>query len=220
MVSYIPLISSLGALIAGTLTLRVFQRRREKTFLVATASMYLFFFGAFLEFISSYLGYWPEILYRLYYGTSPIQPALLASAILGIYTLDEFIRHKKIYKGYLLYTGILGSLVLILSLIAEVNTTLLSDPYVGGAAMASYVRILSPPLTIPSGIILIGYPLYTWIKGTKHIDKIMFPTAALIVMIGGAAIRMGWVSLFYMFELGGAIVLLMAFYTVYKRYVQ
>ncbi len=220
MASYIPLISSLGALVAGTLTLIIYRRRREKTFLVATSSMYLFFFGAFLEFISSYLGYWPEILYRLYYGTSPIQPALLASAILGIYTLDEFVNHKKIYRGYLLYTGILGSLVLILSLIAEVNTTLLSDPYIGGAAMASYVRILSPPLTIPSGIILIGYPLYAWIRGAKHIDKILFPTAALIVMIGGAVIRMGLVSLFYIFELGGAIVLLIAFYFVYRRYVQ
>ena len=218
MTSYIPLISSIAAFIAGTLTLHLFQKKRERTFLVATASMYLFFIGAFLEFVSSYLAYWPEILYRIYYGTSPIQPGLLATALLGIYTLDEFTRHRKLYKAYMGYVAVLGSIVFLLSLIAEINTPLLSNPYVGGAAMAPYVRILSPPLTIPSGIIMIGYPIYTYFKGNKEVDKLLFPLAALIVAIGGAMIRRGLVTLFYLFELGGALLLLIAFYLVYKRY--
>ena len=220
MTSYIPLASSLAALVAGTLTLILYQKKKERTFLVATASMYLFFLGAFLEFISSFLAYWPEILYRLYYGTSPVQPGLLASALLGIYTLEEFTKHRKIYKWYTGYVAVLGTLVFILSLIAEVDTTLLSDPYVGGAAMASYVRILSPPLTIPSGIVMIGYPLYTFFRGTRSVDKILFPTAALVVAIGGAMIRRGLVTLFYVFELAGALLLLLAFYLVYKKYSQ
>ena len=216
----VPLASSLAAFIAGTLMFTIYRRSGEKPFIVASASMYLFSFGAFLEFVSSYLEFWPEILYRLYYGTSPIQPALLASAVLGLYTYSEFVGHRRIYRYYLGYAVLLGTFVFILSLIAEVNTELLSNQYVGGAAMASYVRMLSPPLTIPSAILLISYPIYAYYKGSKYPDKLLFPAASLIVGIGGVMIRRGLVTMFYIFELGGAILLLVGFYLVYKRTVE
>lgn len=216
----VPLASSLAAFIAGTLMFTIYRRSGEKTFIVASASMYLFSFGTFLEFVSSYLEFWPEILYRLYYGTSPIQPALLAAAVLGLYTYSEFQGHRRIYRYYLGYASLLGTLVFILSLVAKVNTELLSNQYIGGAAMASYVRILSPPLTIPSAILLISYPIYVYFKGSKHIDKLIFPVAALIVGIGGVMIRRGLVTLFYIFELTGAFLLLIGFYLVYKRAVE
>ncbi len=220
MIEYVPLLSTIGAFVAGLLMTHAYIVKRENVYLVAMSSMYLFSFGAFLEFLSSYLGYWPEMLYRLYYGTSPVQPGVLAAAILGLYSYTEFTRHGKIFKIYMGYVSIIGLIVFVLSLIAEIKLELLSNPYVGGAAMASYVRIFSPFLTIPSGLIMIFYPLYTFFKGMRNIDKILLPTAAIITMIGGFMIRRGYVTTFYIFELLGALTILTAFYFIYRKTIE
>lgn len=137
--------------------------------------MALFALRAFLQSISSLMGFWPPLLYRLYYATPPIQPALLALAVLTLYQ-GGFRRFGKVYG---LYITALSIPLVILCSTSPIDLDLIMDtPYVGGLAMDRSVRIFSPPLTIPSGLILLGYPTYKFFKGDRSVDKLLMPLAA------------------------------------------
>lgn len=212
--SYIPLLSSIAALISALILFKGYMRFRGLGLLVGGLSMSLFALGAFLEFYSAYIGYWPDTVYRLYYATSPIQPALLALTALAIYGYGGW--RNNIIKIYSAYIVLISIILIFLSFTADINQNLLNNPYVGGAAMPNIVRMFSPPLTIPSGLIILIFPLYTYLKIQRSLDRLTIPAASLIVMIGGAMIRRGLIQMFYIFEFIGSLVLLFSFYLIYR----
>ncbi|CAG0971892.1 MAG: hypothetical protein OIN86_08930 [Candidatus Methanoperedens sp.] len=142
-------------------------------------------------------------MYRIYY-------VLIASlvAILGLGTVYLFNRRAG---GYLrIYFAVVIVALIILTLNAQVDTEKLKEITVGGSAMPTNVRIISPFLTIPGSIALIGGALYSWYM-TRRDYNLFIAIGALLVASGGGLSRFGMEWALYMLELLGVAVMYIGF---------
>lgn len=142
-------------------------------------------------------------MYRVYY-------ILIASlvAILGLGTVYLFNRRAGRYLT--LYFGVVITVLIILTLNADVNSEKLQERAVGGSAMPAGVRIISPFLTIPGSIALIGGALYSWYI-TRRSYNLFIAMGAFLVASGGGLSRFGAEWALYILELLGVSVMYTGF---------
>ena len=197
-----PLITTLISLFFTISIFRQYSQRKKIYQFIWGTGLLIFSFTTLLEFISEIYG-WTIPLYRVYY-------VLIASlvAILGLGTVYLFNRRTGRYLT--LYFAVVIVALIILTLNAEVDTGKLKERTVGGSAMPASARMISPFLTIPGSIALIGGALYSWYM-TQRNYNLFIAIGALLVASGGGLSRFGMEWALYILELLGVAVMYIGF---------
>ena len=200
--SLAPLLTTIVTLFFTASVFRQYSRRKKIYQFIWATGLLIFSFTTMFEFISEIYG-WNIPLYRAYY-------ILIASlvAILGLGTVCLFNRRAGRYLT--LYFSVVIAALIILTLNADVDSEKLKEITVGGSAMPAYVRIISPFLTIPGSIALIGGALYSWYI-TRRSYNLFIAIGALMVASGGGLSRFGIEWALYVLELLGVAVMYMGF---------
>lgn len=207
MINYFPLVSSIISAIFALLLLAQYVQRRKKHQLIWITALTMWFLTTLFEFLAE-----PEVfgstvlMYQVYYIlTAPMV------ALLGVGTL-HLLTHKPWGKYFLVYTVILSVPLFALGLTASVDPEALSEGFkIAGQAMPQYVRIFSPLLTVPGGILLIGGALYSyWLDRTRKYN-LFIALGGIFPFFGGSSARFGGETFFYAFETIGAILLFLGF---------
>lgn len=142
-------------------------------------------------------------MYRAYY----VSIASLV-AILGLGTVYLFSRRAGKYMT--IYFAVAITVLIIKTLNADVDGVKLKEIIVGGAAMPADARIISPFLTIPGSIALIGGALYSWYL-TRRSFNLFIAAGALLVASGGGLSRFGVEWALYVLELLGVALMYTGF---------
>ena len=200
--SLAPLLTTIVTLFFTASVFRQYSRRKKIYQFIWATGLLIFSFTTMFEFISEIYG-WNIPMYRAYY-------ILIASlvAILGLGTAYLFSTRAGRYLS--LYFSVVIAALIILTLNADVDSEKLKERTVGGSAMPAYVRIISPFLTIPGSIALIGGALYSWYL-TRRSYNLLIATGALLVASGGGLSRFGIEWALYVLELLGVAVMYMGF---------
>ena len=200
--SFAPLLTTLISLFFTISVFRQYSKRRKIYQFIWGIGLLIFSITTLFEFISEIYG-WNIFMYRAYY-------VLIASlvAILGLGTVYLF--NRRAGKYLTLYFAVVITALLILTLNADVDAEKLKEITVGGSAMPNGVRIISPFLTIPGSIALIGGALYSW-RITRRSYNLFIAIGALLVASGGGLSRFGMEWALYMLELLGVAVMYIGF---------
>lgn len=200
--SLIPLITTLISLFFTISVFRQYSQRRKVYQFIWGTGLLIFSFTTLFEFISEIYG-WTIPMYRAYY-------ALIASlvAILGLGTVYLFNRRAGRYLT--LYFVVVIAALIISTLNADIASEKLKERTVGGSAMPANVRMISPFLTIPGSIALIGGALYSWYIARRSYN-LFIAIGALLVASGGSLSRFGMEWTLYMLELLGVAVMYIGF---------
>ncbi len=180
--SFAPFLTTLISLFFTISVFRQYSRRKKIYQLIWGLGLLIFSVTTFFEFVSEIYG-WSVPMYRVYY-------ILIASlvAILGLGTVYLFNRRAGRYLT--LYFAVAITFLIILTINAQVDTEKLQERIVGGGAMPAGVRIVSPFLTIPGSIALIGGALYSWYVARRSYN-LFIAIGALLVASGGGLSRFG-----------------------------
>ena len=200
--SFAPLITTLISLFFTVSVFRQYTRRKKIYQLIWGIGLLIFSVTTLFEFVSEIYG-WSIPMYRAYY-------ILIASlvAILGLGTVYLFNRRAGRYLT--LYFAVVIVALIILTLNAQVDTGKLKERTVGGSAMPASARMISPFLTIPGSIALIGGALYSWYM-TQRNYNLFIAIGALLVASGGGLSRFGMEWALYILELLGVAVMYIGF---------
>src|SRR3972149_6941418 len=197
-----PLITTLVILFFTISMFHKYSQKKKTYQFIWGMGLLIFSFTTLFEFISEIYG-WNIPMYRAYY-------VLIASlvAILGLGTVYLFNRRAGRYLN--LYFAVIIAALIISTLNADVASEKLKERTVGGSAMPANVRIISPFLTIPGSIALIGGALYSWYM-TRRNYNLFIAIGALLVASGGGLSRFGMEWALYMLELLGVAVMYIGF---------
>lgn len=200
--SFAPLLTTLVSLFFTISVFRQYSKRRKIYQFIWGTGLLIFSVTTLFEFISEIYG-WSIPMYRAYY-------ILIASlvAILGLGTVYLF--NKRAGRYLTLYFAVVITSLIILTLNARVDTGKLQERLVGGSAMPAGVRIISPFLTIPGSIALIGGALYSWYITRKNYN-LFIAIGASLVAGGGGLSRFGAEWALYILELLGVSVMYIGF---------
>ena len=77
--------------------------------------------------------------------------------------------------------------------------------------MPQYVRMLTPLINIPAGMIFIGGAAYSYLR-TRKIYALCITLGAVFPMLGGILARFGFTGLIHLTDLTGTIFLVLGFY--------
>jgi hypothetical protein len=202
--SFLPLLTTLISLFFTTSVFRRYLSRRKIYQFIWGTGLLIFSVSTLFEFISEIYG-WNVPMYRAYY-------ILIASlvAILGLGTVYLFNMRAGRYLTF--YFAMVITVLIILSLNADVSSEKLQERIIGGGAMPASVRLISPFLTIPGSIALIGGALYSWYI-TRRNYNLFIAIGAFLVASGGGLSRFGAEWALYILELLGVSVM----YTGFKK---
>ena len=200
--SFAPLVTTLISLFFTVSVFHQYSRRKKIYQLIWGTGLLIFSVTTLFEFISEVYG-WNVPMYRAYY-------VLIASlvAFLGLGTVYLFNRRAGRYLT-LYFAAVIASLI-ILTLNARVDTDKLQGGIAGGSAMPAGIRTISPLLTIPGSIALIGGALYSWYV-TRRSYNLFIAIGAFLVAGGGGLSRFGAEWALYVLELLGISVMYMGF---------
>ncbi|MDO8726824.1 MAG: hypothetical protein Q7J35_12215 [Candidatus Methanoperedens sp.] len=197
-----PLITTLTSLFFTISVFRQYSKRKKIYQFIWGTGLLIFSVTTLLEFISEIYG-WTIPMYRVYY-------ILIASlvAFLGLGTVYLF--NRKSGRYLTVYFAVVITVLIISTMNADVASEKLKERTVGGSAMPANVRIISPFLTIPGSIALIGGALYSWYIARRNYN-LFIAIGALLVASGGGLSRFGMEWALYMLELLGVAVMYIGF---------
>jgi len=209
MVSYFPLISAFISAIFMILLAAQYVRRRRRHQLVWTVALLMFTLTSLLAFWSEMYG-WNPLMYQVYYFL--LSPMV---ALMGVGTL-YLLADKSWSKYFLAYTLIISLAFLILISTAPLDTAQLTTytppSEIGSAAMPSYVRTVSPLLSIPGGLVLIIGALYSfWLDKSRRYN-LLIAVGGIIQLLSGLRARFGGdPTYFFVFTTIGVLLLFLGF---------
>ncbi len=200
--SFAPLLTTVISLFFVISVFRQYLQRGKIYQFIWGTGLLIFSFTTLLEFISEIKG-WTMPMYRAYY-------ILIASfvAILGLGTVYLF--NRRIGRHFTVYFAVVMAALIISTLNADVASEKLKNGAIGGSAMPVNVRMISPFLTIPGSIALIGGALYSWYM-TRRNYNLFIAIGALLVASGGSLSRFGMEWALYILELLGVAVMYIGF---------
>lgn len=201
---YVPLISATVSGASSIYLVMLFLRLRKLHYLLFAFMMVDMLAGQLLEFYSGFIG-WNEVLYKIYYFTSPLSPALGALGVLSL------LGWRRALAAFGIYTIIAAAILAYGVAQAAISSTELGKgPYVGGSAMEEFVRRLSPPLTIPGGLVLLAGSVMAFRRLSRY-SHLVIAMGALVFMIAGGLLRHGYGVEFLVLEMIGTTLLAYAF---------
>jgi hypothetical protein len=209
MVSYFPLISATISFVFLILLVFQYVKRRKKHQLMWTVAVALFALSSLLAFISETSG-WTVPAYQLYYFT--LSPMV---AFMGMGTL-YLLQDKPWGKYFLIYTLTMSAIFLILILTSTIDTTLLSTysppSEIGSAAIASTPKLLSPLLSVPGGLLIIGGALYSFWLDRSRKYTLLIALGGIIHLLSGLRARFGGdPTYFFALTTAGVLLLFIGF---------
>lgn len=169
----------------------------------------MFTSSSLLAFMSETSG-WSTITYQVYYFS--LSPMV---AFMGVGTL-YLLADKSWAKYFLTYTIILSLSFLILIFTTPIDTvqlTTFSPPSeIGSTAISGYPKLLSPLLSIPGGLVLIGGALYGfWIDRSRKYT-LLIGIGGIIQLASGFRARFGGdPTYFFLFTTVGVLFLFLGF---------
>ncbi len=200
----IPLAAAVVSLSFALMVIRQFMAKRGLHHLFWAEGLVLFGMASIAE-AAAEIGGWSVTLYKFYYAMTPTLVAFLGLGT--VYLLSD----KRIGHAFLAYTAIVLAFFVAALVAAPVDTAAFSEGiFIGGAGLPSSVRIFSPLFTIPGSIALIGGALYSWWR-VRAFCNLLIAGGALIMSLGGIAIRFGVPVLQPLSILAGIIVMYVGF---------
>jgi len=205
----LPLLSSLVSLAALYFLAVGYIRTKHVYKLILAISFATVLIGTFLEFYSSIAG-WSTALYKVYYFTSPLTPAIMSLGLIA------YVRRRSILYVLTAYYTILALVLAYSVIVAQVDTSTFElGPAIGGEGMPRSARMLSPLFTIPGGLILlVGGLALSYTSRLKIPTYPLIAIGALVFMIAGFILRLGYGNLFLALELVGVAIFAYAFATL------
>ena len=200
--SSLPLITTVISMFFTFSVFRQYLERKKIYQFIWGIGLLIFSITTLFEFISEIYG-WNIFIYRIYY-------VMIASlvAILGLGTV--YLMNSHIGKYLTLYFTLVIAALFISSMNADIVAEKLKAGIIGGSAMPPDVRIISPFLTIPGSVALIGGALYSWYVARRNYN-LFIALGALLVASGGSLSRFGMEWALYLLELAGVSVMYIGF---------
>jgi len=196
-----PLLSSLASLTGSLILARQYLVGRKLFKLLFMLQLIDMLVGQFLEFYASTWG-WGTLLYKIYYLSSPLSAAILALGVIEVWG------NRRLVTAFAIYTLIVtGSLAYHLAS-STVDAGKLSElgPFVGGMALPMKVRLHSPLLTIPSGLIILVLSGYLYYR-RRASPFLLLLLGNLVFMAAGGLLRRGHGEAFLWLEFIATIIL-------------
>ncbi len=207
----IPLISCIVSFVFGLTVLDQYFAKRKPHQLVWAIGLFMYFISTGTEFWIGKFGL-QETVYRMWY----LLGAIFVAAYLGMGTVYLLVKRKAahVILGVLLVASIFA-IYKVFS--ASIDISTLNS--LTGKAMPADVRMLTPFFNVFGTFTLVGGALYSaWIfwkeRILRHrmISNILIAIGAILPAIGGTSIRFaGGISLFYVLELLGIIIIFIGF---------
>lgn len=209
-VHFLPIITTLIAIVFGSVILRRYLERRSGPHLLWwAAGVFMYGAGTFTEAFVTLAG-WSEPAFRAWY----ISGALLGGAPLAQGTVYLLLRRRtaNILAGVLLVYIAVAALFVLLTPIdySAVETYRLS----GRVMQWSWVRLFSPFINTYAFVFLVGGAVLSAFRYRRNPDtyhrfvgNVLIAVGALLPGIGGAATRMGHVEVLYVTELVGLVLI-------------
>lgn len=183
-----------------------YLRRRRKHQLVWTVALFMFFLTSLLAFLSELMG-WSVIMYQFFYFlTAP------PVALMGVGTL-YLLAHKPWGKYFLAYTLIISAVFFAVVFTVQVDTALFTQGTpsdIGSKAMPSNAR-LSPLLSIPGGLVLIGGGLYSFWLDRSRKYSLLIALGGIFNFLGGVISRLLDPTYLFVFTTVGVLLLFLGF---------
>lgn len=213
-VSYIPLATTVVALIFATIVLRRHAQRRTGPHLLWWGvGLLLYAAGTLTESLTTLFG-WNEWVFRAWY----ISGALCGGAPLAQGTVYLLMRRKTAnILALLLLTTIATASVLVL--LSPINYASVDPSRLSGRALAwQGVRLVSPFINTYAALFLIGGAIYSAAryrgvaeKRHKFYGNVLIAVGALLPGIGGTFTRFGHVEVLYVTEFIGLLLIFAGF---------
>ncbi len=218
MVNVIPLFSAIVSMIGAILLVRMYSKNKYIVAIIFALQLADMFIGQLLEFLASSIG-WTTVSYKIYYLSSPLSAGILAVGV--AYAANKYRLGKYLGIYIVILTFILG----VRLALATVNVEALETyrEFVGGKALEESIRILSPPITIPSGIIILGISILQAFRGKikeYRYGWIGILLGNLVFMVAGGLLRRGYAEAFLVGELIATIILAGSFIRLGKKVVE
>jgi len=209
-VSYIPIVTTVGALLFAPRVYRRWKERRSGPHLLWwAAGILLYGVGTFTESLTSLFG-WNEWVFRSWY----ISGALLGGAPLAQGTVYLLLSRKTAN----ILSVLLVSFIVVASagvLLTPIDMALVEPHRLTGSVMEwQRVRLFSPFINTYAFIFLVGGAILSAWRFRRHaalkhrfIGNVYIAVGALLPGIGGMATRMGHTEVLYIMELIGLLLI-------------
>ena len=211
MQTIIPLISSIISLIFAIAVFDQFLARRKAYQLIWAIGLFMYFISTGTEFWTEAWGL-NETIYRLWY----LVGAVFVAAYLGMGTLYLMMSRKLAHAimGILLVVSVYTAFR-----IFTISIDLSMLDRLSGSILPDDIRGMSRYLSYGGTVALVGGAIYSsWIfwqqKILRHrmLSNILIAVGVMLPAIGGGLMRsIDAISVFYLFELAGIIVIFLGF---------
>jgi hypothetical protein len=212
MINYIPLVGAIASGIFMVLLIKQYLERRKTHQLLWSVGVTLWFILMVFEFLSAEELVGGNVwMYKLFYVLAAVTVGFMGAGSLSLFAGKPWATYFTAYV-IMISIALLG-----LGLTASIDESLLVDSYENieggaGGAMTAPTRYLTPLLTVPGGILLIGIALYSFWKDRSKWFNLFIAGGAFLPTIGGAMARAGDNRFFYAFDTIGIILLSVGFY--------
>lgn len=174
-------VGTVAAIIAFVMFSKFWEKRRLHHLLWAVG-LILWATSSFAQGAAILVG-WTIPSYKLYYFA-----AIALAGFLGAGTLGLISRRTKLVRGFATYIVGACAVFAVALALAPVDEAVLARVFVGGQALPSNVRLLTPLINIPGGIAFIGGALFTVVK-TRKWFAVFITLGATLPALGGILAR-------------------------------
>jgi len=174
-------VGTVAAIIAFVMFSRFWAKRRLHHLLWAVG-LGLWAVSSFAQGAAILVG-WTIPSYKLYYFS-----AIALAGFLGAGTLGLITRRARIVRGFAAYIVAMCGIFAVAIAFAPVDEDVLERIFVGGLALPSSLRLLTPFINVPGGITFIGGAIYSFVK-TRKLFAIFITLGATVPALGGILAR-------------------------------
>jgi uncharacterized membrane protein len=214
--NYLPLLSTIVAVIFSIYQIRQYLHRKRTHQLLWIIALFFYGIATLIEFLMNpdLLGANPA-LFQIYYVLAASLVGLLASGV--VYLLLG----RRMGRYFFTFVAVLALALILISTFTPIDDAVLRESFRGELADAfqtashAYpfrVRIFSIILNSVGGTILVGGAILSYLRDRSRTYNLFLVIGALLPMMGGYMLGIiGSSDVFFEFELGGIIFLFISF---------
>lgn len=204
------IVGGVAASFSGFLGYR-YVRRQRLYHLLWGIGLGLWALSAFAQGYAFAVG-WTVGLYKAYYVS-----AISLAGFMGAGTLGLILKRPRPFLGFVAYILAVSLLLGVAVGLAPVDESVLANAAVGGTALPSGVRLLSPLINVPGGIAFIGGAFYTLWR-TRKPFALLIGIGALTPAVGGILARFGMPYVLPFTDFAGVVFLSAGIYLSLKAW--
>jgi len=212
----LPLLTSIVAFVFTVALARQYMERRKFHQLLWTVAMLFYGITALMEFLMNPDILGPSIIaFKIYYILAAPLVGLLGA---GVMYLLASRRNANIFLGFI---AILSIALLVTGMMTPLDEAVIIGAFEGPLGEAFHAAVDAYPMTVRryaiitnsvAGLALILGALYSFLKDRRRTYNLLIFAGGIMPMIGGSALAFfDEPSLFFIFELGGAVFLYIGF---------